>query len=195
MNVGPQPISAGRTPRRGHLLTDQTLELVGETIELSFMRRLRPVEKFVSIEIQGADTRDVERVRRDGLRSASVGSTCEGPEPAQEADRPSALSGVPRCRPILTMPSSSILSPPAQTGNLVLSGSRQHCGSSFVSCGWCLCSQSSCGSVRVRFRGADRQASEGLQAHERSGSCGQGTCARLKEFVWRFWRPTSTTRL
>ena len=86
VNVGPQPtFGRSNSTVEAHLLTDQPLELVGETIELSFMRRLRPVEKFVSIDdLKVQIRRDVERVAAQmGLRSASVGSTCEGPEPAQ----------------------------------------------------------------------------------------------------------------
>ena len=82
VNVGPQP-TFGRSDStvEAHILADQPLELLGETIEVSFMRRLRPVERFPNVdELKLQIRRDVERVvAQVGLSAAPPDATCDSP--------------------------------------------------------------------------------------------------------------------
>lgn len=85
VNVGPQPtFGRSNSTVEAHILTRTPLELLGETIELSIVRRLRQVEKFVSTEdLRAQIRRDVERVAGQmGLHPASREATCESPDQA-----------------------------------------------------------------------------------------------------------------
>lgn len=66
INIGPQPtFGRQRSAIEAYIITDKPLELVGETLDISFLRRIRFAEKFDDADALATQiARDVDQVRR-----------------------------------------------------------------------------------------------------------------------------------